>query len=170
MGVVHRRTVVRAGEDIWVVIDDIYGAGSHSARVGWLLPDSEWRLEGDELNLTLSRDRLTMHTLGAEGPVGLYRAGELIEGEPTSGEGTLWGWHSSTYATIKPALRIVSESRGNLPLRLETWWSFNDADPLLLSLERCDPCLGLSALSKLEYKGERLDIDDAHIVDSSGLR
>jgi len=170
MGVVHRRTVVRAGEDIWVVIDDICGTGSYTARVGWLLPDSEWRLEGDELNLTPSRVRLTMRTLGAKGPVGLYRAGELIGGEPVSGEGTLWGWRSLTYASKKPALRIVSESMGNLPLRLETWWAFNDVDPLFLTLERRDPCLGSSGVSKLEYKGARLDIDDAHNVDSSGLR
>lgn len=170
MGVAHRRTVVRAGEDIWVVIDDICGTGSHTARAGWLLPDSEWRLEGNELNLTLPRDRLTIRSLGAQGPVGLYRAGELIGGEQVSGERPLWGWRSLTYATKKPALRIVSESRGSLPLRLETWWSFNDADPLFLSLERRDPCLGSSAVSKLEYKGERLDIDDAHINDSSGIR
>ena len=170
IGVVHRRTVVRAGKDIWVVIDDICGVGSHTARAGWLLPDSEWRFEGDELNLTLSRDRLTMRTLGAEGVIGVYRAGILVGGEPLSGEGTLWGWRSLTYATKEPALRIVSESRGNLPLRLETWWLFNDADPLFLTLERRDPSLGSSAISKLEYKGERLDIDDAHIVDSSGIR
>ena len=47
---------------------------------------------------------------------------------------------------------------------------FNDADPRFLTLERRDPCLGSSAVSKLEYKGERLDIDDAHIVNTSGLR
>ena len=102
--------------------------------------------------------------------MGLYRAGVLIGGEPVSGVGPLWGWRSLTYATKKPALRMVGESKGSLPLRLETWWSFNDADPLFLTLERRDPCLGSSAVSRLEYKGERLDIDDAHIVDSSGLR
>ncbi|UCF61715.1 MAG: alginate lyase family protein, partial [Anaerolineaceae bacterium] len=166
LDVVHRRTVVRARDDIWVVIDDICGTGFHTARTGWLLPDSEWRIKGDELLLTPSRVRLTMRTLGAEGPVGLYRAGVLIEGEPVSGEETLWGWRSLTYATKEPALRMVRESVGNLPLRLETWWSLNDADHLSLDLERRDPCLGLSGVSKLEYKGSRLDIDDAHTVDS----
>jgi hypothetical protein len=170
MGVVHRRTVVRAGKDIWVVIDDICGTGSHTVRAGWLFPNSEWQLEGNVLSLTLSRDRLTMRTIGAEGPVGLYRAGEVIGGDPVSAEGTLWGWRSLNYATKEPALRFVSESRGSLPLRFETWWSFNDADPLLLNLERRDPCLGSSAVSKLEYEGERLDIDDAHIANTSGLR
>ncbi len=170
IGVVHRRTVVRAGENIWVVIDDICGTGSHTALAGWLLPDSEWRLDGDQLNLTLSRDRLKMCMRGAEGSLGLYRSGLLIGGKPVSGEGTLWGWRSLTYATKKPALRLVREIRGNLPLRLETWWAFNDADPLFLTLERNNPCMGSSAVFKLEYEGERLDINDAHIVDSSGLR
>jgi hypothetical protein len=169
MGVVHRRSVVRAGEDLWIVIDDLCGAGSHTVRAGWLLPDGEWRLEGDELNLTLSSDRLKLRIYGTEGPVAVYRAGELIGGEPMSRDGALWGWYSSTYAVKEPGLRIVAEVEDTLPLRLETWWSFNDADPSEITLERRDLCLGSSGVAKLEYKGERLDIEDARTADTSGI-
>jgi hypothetical protein len=169
IGVVHRRTVVRAGEDLWIVIDDLCGEGSHTACAGWLLPDGEWRLEGNEINLKLSHNQLIMRLHGAVRPIGVYRAGVLIGGEPVSHDGALWGWRSSTYATKEPALRIVTEVENALPLRLETWWSFNDAEPLDLTLERLDPCLGSSAVAMLEYKGERLDIEDAHTADTSGV-
>ena len=169
MGVIHRRTVARADEDLWIVIDDLCGVGFHTARVGWLLPDGEWRLEDNEIELTLSHDRLRMRFNGAKGPMGVYRAGALIAGEPMNRDGTLWGWRSSTYATKEPALRIVTEVEDALPLRLETWWAFNDADPHDLTLERRDPCLGSSAVAGLEYRGERLDIEDARTADTSGI-
>jgi hypothetical protein len=168
--VVHRRTVVRAGDDIWIVIDDVLGTGTHSVRGGWLLPDAEWSYEKDELNLALAQDRLKIRMPNAECTVGLYRAGVRIAGEEVSGEGGLWGWHSLTYGVKKSALRWVYERNGMLPLRLETWWSFNDAHPMDATVHRHDPHLGTCAVAALDYKGVRLDIDDAHLVDPSSLR
>ena len=70
---------------------------------------------------------------------------------------------------LEPALRLVTEIKGSLPFRLETWWLFNDADPHKLSVGWRDPGDGLSALAWLKAESESLDINDAHLVDPSSL-
>ena len=170
MGVIHRRTIVRAGDDLWLVVDDLCGDGLHRAHAGWLLPDEQGQLEGRYLGLTLAQGRLKVGFGGSEGPVGVYRAGVLVEGEETGSGGHLWGWRSRSYAMLEPALRLVTEVEGSLPFRLETWWLFNDADPHKLSVGWRDPGDGLSALAWLKVESESLDINDAHLVDPSSLR
>lgn len=170
MGVVHRRTIVRAGDDLWLVVDDLSGDGLHVAHTGWLLPDGQWRLEGRYLGLKLVQGRLKVGFGGSEGPVGVYRAGVLAGGEEAGSGGYLWGWGSKSYAILEPALRLVTEVEGSLPLRMETWWLFDDADPHKLSIGWLDPGEGLAALAWLEIGTERLDINDAHFTGPSGLR
>jgi hypothetical protein len=139
-------------------------------HAGWLLPDEQWQLEGRYLGLTLAQGRLKVGFGGSTGPVGVYRAGVLVEGEETGSGGYRWGWRSRSYAMLEPALRLVIEVEGSLPFRLETWWLFNDADPNKLSVGWREPGDGLSALAWLKVESESLNIDDAHLVDPSSLR
>ena len=170
IGVIHRRTIMRAGDDIWLVVDDLSGEGSHIAHAGWLFPDGQWKLEGRHLGLTLAPGRVKVRFGGSEGPTGIYRAGALADGEGIGNGGHFWGWRSRSYAILEPALRLVTEVEGSLPFRLETWWLFNDADPHKLSVGWLDPGEGLSAIAWLKVGSESLDISDAHLVDSSSLR
>jgi hypothetical protein len=169
-GVIIRRTVIRAGDDLWLVVDDLIGAGQHHAQIGWLLPDVAWRLEGHRVDLSLPTARLQVRMEGAVDAIGMYCEGRLVDGTRSAGNEELWGWYSPTYAIKEPALRLLGETSGMLPLRLETWWSFNEADSHTIGIEWRDPGDLSGALAKVTFQGERLETDDAHLVDSSGFR
>lgn len=127
-GVTHRRTVVRAGEDVWLVVDDVEGRGAHRATLGWLLPDGLWSLRGTELSLELEASRVTVTILGDNADVGLYRAGDLIDGKPLQDASEVWGWFSPTYTLREPGLRLAAQIEGRLPLRLISCFAFDGAD------------------------------------------
>jgi hypothetical protein len=124
-GAMHRRTVVRAGNDTWLVVDDILGRGRHRATMGWLLPDRPWSLLGSELSLELEAGRVAVTILGVDAVVGLYRAGELIGGSPLQDAGEAWGWYSPTYALREPGLRFAAQITGPAALRLVTCFAFD---------------------------------------------
>lgn len=127
-GVTHRRMVVRAGEDVWLVVDDVEGGGAHRATLGWLLPDGLWSLRGTELRLDLEAGRVAVTILGDNIDVGLYRAGDLIDGKPLRDASEVWGWTSPTYALREPGLRLAAQVEGLLPLRLVTCFAFDGVD------------------------------------------
>jgi hypothetical protein len=169
-GVTIRRTVVRAGDDLWLVVDDLLGSGQHHAQIGWLLPDVHWHLDGQRVELSLTGGRLQVHIGGSVQSVGMYREGQLVDGIRSTGNEHLWGWYSPTYAIQEPALRLVGEASGRLPLRLETWWVFDEADPRELEIDWRDPGDLLGVFNEVTFQGECLEVDDAHLVDSSSLR
>jgi hypothetical protein len=127
LGARHRRTV-EATDSGWRVTDEVLAIGKgkdeqHQARVHWLLPD--WKLG------QVAPDRLWINgpdfgfELRFEGgdSLALVRAGECLlrklEPEPT------WGWRSPTYSVKQPALMVIVEAFGPLPLRVVTEWAFD---------------------------------------------
>lgn len=170
MGVTCRRTVLRAGDDHWLVVDDVSGDGIHVARTGWLLPDGNWQLEAQALRLVLPEESVSIQFDGNDGKVGLFRGGELVAGEKIGGGSPLWGWRSTGYAVKEPALRFVVEARGELPLRIVSWWCFDEAKPADLAVKWSIPGEGLASVTRLEYQGEHLETQHAYSVDPSGIR
>ncbi len=154
-GATHRRTVVRAGEDVWLVLDDVVGRGSHRAVLGWLLPDRPWSLCGTELSLDLETGRVAVTILGDDADVGLYRAGELLDGKPLQDASEVWGWYSPTYATRVPGLRLAAQIEGRLPLRLVTCFAFDEVDSPVSFLLAAPG--GPAALEWVQAGGARLE-------------
>jgi hypothetical protein len=143
LGAVHRREVTASTNDRWVVSDRIFplkgstpGSQPVHARLHWLLPDWEWRLETGDWKLEFflqSPEGLIRLQVGYDSqslisnlfsPIKhqVVRAGELL-----SGEGSLsppWGWTSPTYGVKIPALSISISVERLLPIHLESEWIF----------------------------------------------
>jgi hypothetical protein len=166
LGLSHRRTVARVGDDLWLVVDDLLGQGEHTARGCWLLPD--WPspvLKGERLSLGLPQGYLVLQVEAPgdlmSAPIirqGVYRAGTLIAGEGFPNPCPIWGWYSPTYAFKEAALSLVSEISGPLPLRLLTWLSLGEARGAALAVEWSSPGIGPAAFSRLDLEGEHLEI------------
>jgi asparagine synthase (glutamine-hydrolysing) len=163
IGVVHRRTVARLGDDAWLIADDVLGSGRHTATLAWLLPDSpDPRLEIGGLSLHWPGVSLLIEVetpqQEASPRSALYREGGRIAGEAIRHAAGTWGWHSHTYAHRRPALTLVSEVEGPLPLRVVTWFRFDGATREGLRIEWTAPGEGRSALRSLALGNEKLQI------------
>jgi hypothetical protein len=169
-GVIHRRTIVRAGEILWLVVDDVLGEGVHTVSLGWTLPDGDWQWEGDCLGLAKRDVGVDAHIESPSGGAWLYREGRLLAGDSTIDECDAWGWRSPTYAVKEPAIRWGVTVRDTLPVRLKTWWAFDGADTEALRIGWRLPHGDVGAVEWLEMDGEYLDTDNAHLVNPSGVR
>lgn len=108
-GVTHRRAVVRRG-DVWVLVDDILGSGTHEARLHWLCPDVPVERDGQAALFTYPSGRFAIARAADSGPWDIVRA---------SPEGVR-GWRSPIYAAREPAISLVATVSGALPLRFVT--------------------------------------------------
>jgi len=166
LGVIHRRTVVRAGDDLWLVADDLLGADDHAVQVIWQLPDSaSAQLRGDTLSMPFAGGyaAITIETpgdlfAGPELRLGLYRAGACIAGEAVENAPASWGWSSPTYALRQAGLTLVGGMRGPLPMRSLTWWRLGGHGPESLEVAWRAPGSGPAAVSQLRFEGELLEI------------
>lgn len=145
-GLTHRRSLIRAGQRLWVVLDELAGDGEHAARLSWLLPDAAWELQGGELRLQLEPGSLTLRIEPAQAAVSLYRAGRQLAGEPAPEPESTVGWWSPSYGHREPALTLVARLRDRLPLRLTSWWRLGEWE--------ADDYLSDQALERLLGGGE----------------
>lgn len=169
MGVSHRRSIARIGDDNWLIVDDLLGREAHQATLGWTLPDRPWQLNATGLTLKLGDSNAWMHVEGPTGETGLYRAGEWISGVELEGALPQWGWRSRTYALKEPALRFVYRVEATLPLRVCSWWAFNKAESEEFNIEWSAAGEGGAAIRRIAWKGQVVDTDDAHLIDTSGV-
>jgi len=122
LGVLHRRAMLLASECIWIVLDDITGAGKHHVRLHWMLSDAETA-------------PVTPHNLVFRFPQGvvrivqgstlpftfdLVRSGERIAGNCNTALDCSRGWTSRHYGRLEPAFSLALESICNLPIRFIT--------------------------------------------------
>ena len=118
IGVLHRRLIYCEG-DTWIVVDDLLGNGSHTARVQWLLPDLPYRLEGSRLELETEFGLFSLIALcSRRTAISLVRGGEIISVE--AGADPSRGWVSQHYGEKHPALSFATAAAGPLPVRLIT--------------------------------------------------
>lgn len=128
LGLIHRRAVLRAEDDVWLVVDDIVGSGEHVARLHWLLPDFPYELQE-------GTGRLLLHTpagafavqlwCGQPALLSLVRGGKVLSQQSTSqdleeGGDAVRGWRSQYYSEKEPALSVALESQARLPIRFVT--------------------------------------------------
>ena len=160
---VHQRTVVRAGDHLWWVIDELLGTGRHSAQVGWCLPDAPWRHLRQGLALRIGPEEAILGWSPARGEWALYKAGERVAGDFFLELETTLGWVSPTYALREPALHLFRSVAGFLPMRMITTWSLGSGGGEL-SLTFASPRLGEPPLREAQFADERLVCDKAHAI------
>jgi hypothetical protein len=158
LGINTARSVIRAGNHLWLVVDELTGVGVHKLRSGWLLPDAPWEMEGNSLFLDGVPEKFRIEFRAQEIQSGLYRAGELIAGEAVANCSEILGWYSPTYATKHPGLYLAASIEGELPLRLVTRWDLGDVHPEEISLEWDEAGKSPTGLKRITYGLEVLDV------------
>jgi hypothetical protein len=158
LGIAHQRCVVRAGADLWLVIDEILGDGPHRCSLGWLLPDCRWRLSQRSLRVELSHAALIEEFDGPVSGLGLYRGGEHVGGAAMEDALPTWGWLSPTYAEKRPGLFVVVKGEGALPLRMSTFFLFNDMPKDALEVEWNTPSPFTLPIRRLAFAGEEVGL------------
>lgn len=136
LGVKHRRVVHCIEDAGWIILDDVQGAGTHDARLHWLLADLAYELSESpfEIALTCRQQRLRWILLAtAPGSGALIRAGKQIWPARKSADSNpdiqLLGWEALTYGELHPALSLIYRTRSPLPVRFAT---------VVVTDERCE--------------------------------
>jgi asparagine synthase (glutamine-hydrolysing) len=110
-GCVHRRAVLLVKDDLWVVLDQITGEGSHEARLHWLCGDFSYRYEPAsgvlELDTPAGPFCVAVYDAG-----GAPLAGDVVRG----GEDPPRGWLSRYYGEKIPVPSLAVVRRGPAPL------------------------------------------------------
>ena len=126
LGVTHRRAVLRAGDDLWLVADDLLGQGEHTLCLHWLLPDLPYTLdeEAGQLLLQSPQGPFSIRVWCSQpGIFRLIRGGEPVSSalpSPSAPSLTLRGWRSLYYAYKEPALSLSLDAIARLPVRFLT--------------------------------------------------
>ena len=122
VGVNHRRTVFKASESAWMVVDDLAGNGERRLRLHWQLPDAPFKLVAPGVvNFQFAAgDVGVLIAAPKESQVDLVRAGERVAGESSQAPEPARGWHSRYYGRKEPALSLVAECNTSLPARFVT--------------------------------------------------
>jgi hypothetical protein len=128
LGVVHHRQVA-ARQDGWEVTDELrpFSGGGRTQvyhlRLHWLLPDWNYRLSGNTLEIESPAGWVAVTVDAGPGAVlecTLARAGERLAGagvcEPVD------GWYSPTYGVKEAALSFAVTLESTLPCSLRTHW------------------------------------------------
>jgi glycosyltransferase involved in cell wall biosynthesis len=121
-GITHRRAVVRAGDEAWVVVDDVLGRGKHPARLHWLGADFPFDFSSQDKRLTIdsSVGKVTLHVFAPKDAIaGLVRMGTRFPGDGRAEDGAR-GWQSPCYSRLEPALSFAVEADERLPVRFLT--------------------------------------------------
>jgi asparagine synthase (glutamine-hydrolysing) len=126
--VTHRRDVERDG-DSWAIRDQVFGRGEHTVRLHWLLADFAYEFDPGKGAIRLNTPEGAIQIyINASSPAhfSLVRAGTKIAGVESGEDVSARGWISHTYASKVPALSLVIEVAGRLPICIDTRVEFSD--------------------------------------------
>jgi asparagine synthase (glutamine-hydrolysing) len=112
-GCVHRRSVMFAKDDLWVVVDHISGSGHHSARLHWLAGEFPWTDTESGLELTTPEGRFSVSILDCDGHPKPHTTAAGVVAPPR-------GWLSRYYGEKTAVPSLVVEQRAELPLTMVT--------------------------------------------------
>ena len=118
----HRRAIVRAGDDIWLVVDDLLGSGSHEVACQWLLAMGEHIVDEAQRRLRLNLGACDMQLYWKT--VGLKEQGVDLSGGDESKAPR--GWRSRYYGVREPALSFQLAGRAEMPCRIVSAFVLGD--------------------------------------------
>jgi hypothetical protein len=168
--VTHRRTVVRAGDRRWFVIDDLLGVGDHRVDLNWLLPDLPCRFEAGSLVLSTPVGEVTLGIEPKKSAQSSFRAGSIVSGPGMDEPIVTYGWFSPTYALKIPAIQLVNRWEQSLPLRIQSKWFWVEPDLDDIEIEFNPPTNDELPAQRVRFGGQYLELDDAYSVDPSSVR
>ena len=116
--VIHRRALLRAGDDIWIVVDDILGNGSHTVEGQWLLQPGQHVLEEDHKRLRF-RSASTIHDAEMSLYWNVWNVDNVSVDVSCGDESAApRGWRSRYYGVLEPALSLRLAGSGSIPSRI----------------------------------------------------
>lgn len=121
----HRRSVVRLGDEAWLVLDSLESPGVHSYRLHWLLPDLPHDWEESVRRLRLNTD---------EGPYFLQLGTTAKRARPSikmADENSPRGWRSPYYNHLERAVSLDLEARAKSVL----FWTYFGPEMARLSVQ-----------------------------------
>lgn len=135
LGITHKREVSAYADDRWLVNDLLEKTGGekateHTFRLHWLLPDWEWTVDENTLQLQSPYGvvSLEINAFHRESPASsqflLVRAGKRIYGAVDPPYIEILGWVSPTYSLKIPALSLVVEMVSVPQARFNSDWRF----------------------------------------------
>jgi hypothetical protein len=126
----HRRNVVRSSSSGWLLVDEVLGAGRHSAAAHWHL-DPLWTLSVDAPGRLLAT-----HSGGGEAWI-LWDGDDvsLAYGDESSG----LGWHAPVYGVWVPAWAARVTRTADAPFSMLTWIGTRPDSNRPPSMERVSP-------------------------------
>jgi hypothetical protein len=154
-GIGVRRTILRAGDDLWLVVDDLFGSGQHTCQLNWTLPDWQWSVDDECLSLRSKAGAFRLKTRVENARQSLFRGGESLVKEGHQNLDPTQGWVSPTYHALKPALSWQIRVNSQFPMRICTWLSFNDADLGQLEVQYHPLKSELPAIRSIGFAQER---------------
>jgi hypothetical protein len=110
-GCVHRRSILFVKDDLWVVVDHLYGTGAHDVRLHWLGGEFPWTLTAHGMVLATPQGPFSICVLDAAGQP---ETSSVVAGadEPPR------GWLSRYYGEKVAVPSLVVERRTELPITL----------------------------------------------------
>jgi asparagine synthase (glutamine-hydrolysing) len=156
-GISVLRSVIRTGDRNWHIIDEIIGMGTHSATVAWLLPDAAYEMEGGSFNLKTGDSPLRIEISGPGTGLSIYRAGERIEGDYVPRNSAIMGWYSPTYSRKDPALHLIYNVSGSLPIRISTKIILGRGAQDDAEIHLTNPGESDLMVRSVAYKGEKIE-------------
>jgi asparagine synthase (glutamine-hydrolysing) len=143
-GCVHRRAVLFAKDDLWIVADRIGGEGVHSARVHWL--GGDYAHEFDERLATMS-----LATPAGEFQVAVRdERGDPVPAEVVRGRGSPpRGWLSRYYAEKRPVPSLTATQASACPIQLVSLLSAGPVEVHVSSGEWSVEAAGVRAYFRL---------------------
>ena len=161
--VTHRRAIVRYGNDLWLVVDDLLGDGRHDLACQWLLGVQKYQLnQGEnklELGLQVGKGVLHWHAPGFE--PSLSMGDEELAPR---------GWRSRYYGIREPALSFRLSGNCSEPRRIISLFSFGQ-EPTHLDVQESEVSIGnvfAASLSPIN-SGAKLSVTSVVAADETLL-
>jgi hypothetical protein len=152
---VHRRAVLRAGDDIWLVVDDLMGDGSHNVEGHWLLQSGQQVLDEYQNKLRVGLSN-TVHDAELNLYWNLWNV-DNASVDLSCGDESAWprGWRSRSYGSLEPALSLRVDGRASTPCRIG--WVFvlgkHDAQSIAFDCDTIQVGLGDNSTLSVTLNG-----------------
>jgi hypothetical protein len=115
LGVTHRRAILLQDNWLWVIVDDLQGAGIRDLAAQWLFPEAEiltQEVGAFHLHTPVGECRVWFAAFAPETATNI----DVVQGSP---DDTL-GWFAPRYLDKRPALGLIARDRCALPARRVT--------------------------------------------------